>query len=165
MPSLKSPEPFFTLHSQNSQFHLFRTLTFLSSCLMENFSRLTTDIVLDIITRLPTESVLECKLVCTPWRNPVSYHPSFSQIHLTHLNQSADSSKLSFLVLDEDRHFYYFEYNENNDETPIDGIRRIKFTPPMECSRYTLLGSINGLACFFWIPRYLYLQPRDKRIC
>ncbi|XP_026420805.1 F-box protein At3g07870-like [Papaver somniferum] len=114
---------------------------------MGKFNHLPTEVVLDILTRLPTESVLECKLVCKPWRNLVSHHPSFSQIHLSHLNQSADSDgKLGFLVLNENKGFYYFEYDA--DETPTGRIRRINLTPPIAyVGGYKVFGSFNGFVC------------------
>lgn len=77
---------------------------------LRNIKDLPADILLDIIARLPTESVLESKLVCRPWRNLVSSHnPSFSQMHLTHLSHSAavDSGKLSFLVKDKNQKLHY----------------------------------------------------------
>ncbi|XP_026398372.1 F-box/kelch-repeat protein At3g23880-like [Papaver somniferum] len=118
---------------------------------MGNFNNLPSDIVLDIITRLPTESVLECKLVCNPWRNLVSHHPLFSQMHLTHLNQSVDSAgKFGYLVRAKNYQLHYFEYNESHDETPIHGTRRINFTPPFRYPyNYQVIGSFNGLVCLY----------------
>ncbi|XP_026420812.1 F-box protein At3g07870-like [Papaver somniferum] len=150
---------------------------------MDYFKILPEEITLDILTRLPTESVLDSKLVCTNWRSIISDHPSFSKMHLYHLNHPSDSAsddygKLGFLAFTYDtRHnkiFYYIEYNENRDEstTPIQRIRRIKFTPPIE--RIGFVGSCNGLIClvqgpFVWIwnpitKEYLML-PKIKRDC
>ncbi|XP_026420477.1 F-box protein At2g40925-like [Papaver somniferum] len=113
---------------------------------MENLKNLPTDILLDITARLPIESILNCKLVCKLGRYLVSDNPSFYRLHLSHLNQSSDSGKLSFLVLEGmSKQLHYFEYDEKLDKTLI---RRINFTPtfPFSCE---VLGSINGLICLY----------------
>ncbi|XP_026400309.1 putative F-box protein At3g10430 [Papaver somniferum] len=109
-----------------------------------NFNHLPTEIILDMITRLPADSILNCKLVCRPWRDLVSHHPSFYQMYLSHLNRSTDSGKLSFIDR-ADKKFHYFEYDENNKETPINCIRRININPQFENYHYYVLGSVNGL--------------------
>ncbi|XP_026420487.1 putative F-box protein At1g60370 [Papaver somniferum] len=116
---------------------------------MRKLSALPPEMLLEILSRLPTESVLECKLVCKPWRILV-YHPSFSQIHLSHL---ADHGKFTFLILcyqlnEEKRQtFYNHEYNENHHEKykPLHRITRFNINPPFK--RYTIIGSYNGLIC------------------
>ncbi|RZC56045.1 hypothetical protein C5167_014901 [Papaver somniferum] len=52
---------------------------------MGNFNMLPLEIMLEILSRLPTEVVLECKLVSKSWKN-CTQHPSLSQMHLNHLN-------------------------------------------------------------------------------
>ncbi|XP_026452258.1 F-box/kelch-repeat protein At3g23880-like [Papaver somniferum] len=122
---------------------------------MGNFKDLPADIALDIITRLPAESILDCKLVCRKWRNLVSYHPSISKLHLTHiLNHSNESEgKLSFLVMDRNKKFHYFEYNESShdEKPPTHSIRRFDLTPPFTSFPvyYEVLGSFNGLVCLY----------------
>ncbi|XP_026420772.1 putative F-box protein At5g42430 isoform X1 [Papaver somniferum] len=123
---------------------------------MRNFNHLQSEIMLDIITRLPVDSILNCKLVCRPWRDLVSHHPSFYQMYISHLNHSTDSGKLSFLVEAENQ-FHYFEYDENNKGTPIDSIRRININPAFENVDYFHYGSVNGLI-------YLY-KWRDHPSC
>ncbi|XP_026423547.1 uncharacterized protein LOC113319518 [Papaver somniferum] len=59
--------------------------------MMEMFDNLPKDIILDILTRLPTETVLDSKLVCKPWRDVV-HLPPFSQIHLDRLKYAANDS-------------------------------------------------------------------------
>ncbi|XP_026398061.1 uncharacterized protein LOC113293734 [Papaver somniferum] len=49
------------------------------------------EIMFNILTRLTTESVLECKLVWKSWKRLI-HHPSFAQLHLTHLNLPPNSS-------------------------------------------------------------------------
>ncbi|XP_026420382.1 putative F-box protein At1g32420 [Papaver somniferum] len=111
---------------------------------MGYFNRLPADIQLEIISRLPIESALDCKLICRSWRNLVSHHPSFSQLHLARVNQSADPGKLSFLVRDRNHQLYYFEFNE----THVDCIRRFNLTPPFP-DPYKFIGSFNGLVCLY----------------
>ncbi|XP_026436657.1 F-box protein At3g07870-like [Papaver somniferum] len=132
---------------------------------MGNFHHLPTDILLDIITRLQTETVLDCKLVCKPWRNLVSHHPSFSRLHLTHLNHSiTDSGKQSFLVKAENMQLHYFEYDKNNDEAPVGCIKMIKFTAPFEF-HYSFNGSFNGVVCLCGYKAYpVYIcNPMTKQ--
>ncbi|XP_026436036.1 putative F-box protein At3g17400 [Papaver somniferum] len=63
------------------------------------FNNLPKEITQDILTRLPTESVLDCKLVCKPWRDLIRL-PSFSRLHLTHLNSAANDSESTLCFQD-----------------------------------------------------------------
>ncbi|XP_026430989.1 F-box protein DOR-like [Papaver somniferum] len=124
---------------------------------MENFNRLPFDITLDIFTRLPTELVVECKVVSKTWRDLIQ-HPLFSQMHFNRLNHYADPGKLSFLALNENDQLHYFEYTENH-ETHIS--RRINLTPPFEY--FSVVGSFNGLICFSDLEeRFCICNPMTK---
>ncbi|XP_026394209.1 putative F-box protein At1g46984 [Papaver somniferum] len=129
------------------------------------------EIIFDILTRLPTESVLECKLVCQTWRSLID-RPSFPQKHLTHLNHPC-KSKLSYIYLNMwnhgnkhlysfnytddwirpkekpiDNNLYYFEYDENwiqNEEKPIDRMTMFCLNPMFDS--FIVLGSFNGVVC------------------
>lgn len=94
---------------------------------MDYFSILPLEITTNILTRLPTESVLESKSVCTMWRNLVSRCPSFIKTHLDHLNRH-DSGKLGFVAGTFKKIVYYFEYSENLES--IERIKRIVVAPP-----------------------------------
>lgn len=90
--------------------------------MMEYFKLLHTEITSDILSRVPIETVLDCKLVCTNWRNLVSSHdPSFSKLHVYHHLKhpsAADSGKLGFTALSHRANcLYYFEFNENHDQS------------------------------------------------
>ncbi|XP_026413711.1 putative F-box protein At1g53550 [Papaver somniferum] len=118
---------------------------------MEYFKSLPVEIALEILTGLPIESVLGCKLVSKTWRNLV-LHPSFSKMHFHHhlLNPDSDSGKLSFLAMTRseignNENFQYFEYNQDNESTPIESIRRINLISPFIDTR--IVGSCNGLIC------------------
>ncbi|XP_026389183.1 putative F-box protein At1g60370 [Papaver somniferum] len=143
---------------------------------MEYFNLLPEEITLGIISRLPTEDVLECKLVCTNWRSLVR-DPSFSKMHLDHLHHpAADSGKMCFIALtcvDEknkynleyvkSKNFQYFEYDENQES--IERIRRLNFNPPYGLNT-CFLGSCNGLICLSQnTPEYLYPLPGKTCIC
>ncbi|XP_026398391.1 F-box/kelch-repeat protein At3g06240-like [Papaver somniferum] len=75
-------------------------------------------------------------------------------MYLSHLNHStAESGKLGFLVLNENKGFYYFEYNNDDDD-----IRRINIilTPPFKSSHYIVVGYFNGLDCLYGYQDYAY---------
>ncbi|XP_026398446.1 F-box protein At3g07870-like [Papaver somniferum] len=58
---------------------------------MGNFNMLPEEIMLEILSRVPAESILECKSVSKPWRNLVQ-HLSFSQMHVNHHLSGFDSA-------------------------------------------------------------------------
>lgn len=99
---------------------------------MRKFNNLPEEIMLEILTRLPTESAIECKLVCKPLRDVVR-HQSFSQMHSNRLNSADDSGKLSFIFLTYVQggiFFYYTEYDENCYETPFSRTTRMNLNLP-----------------------------------
>ncbi|XP_026395477.1 F-box protein DOR-like [Papaver somniferum] len=121
---------------------------------MEYFKRLPEEITIDILTRVPTESIGECKSVSKSWRNLLR-QPSFSQLHLRRLsNPDSDSGKLSFLALTRGEighgNLHYFEFNENHESTPIERIWRINYSLPFRGTR--LIDSHNGLICLAGYP-------------
>ncbi|XP_026421789.1 F-box/kelch-repeat protein At3g23880-like [Papaver somniferum] len=122
---------------------------------MKNLNNLPTDLLLDIIIHTPIDSILDCKLVCRSWRDLVSHHPSFSQLHLSRLNSSTDSGKTSsFIVKSRNQQLHYFEYN---DETVNHSLRRFNLTLPFT-SEYMVIGSFNGIVC-------LYKSDHTSLIC
>lgn len=60
------------------------------------------DVIINILTRLPTQTVLECKLVVSQW-NHLSSTPFFAQTHLTGVTP---------LLMFEDRHFNQVNYKK-----------------------------------------------------
>ncbi|XP_026401668.1 F-box protein At5g65850-like [Papaver somniferum] len=124
---------------------------------MGNFNKLPVNLISNILTRLPTESVLDCKLVSKSWNNVIS-RQQFSQSHLNHcLNNlrsaGASGGKSTFLFLNENpldayRQFHYFEYAENSssEEQPFHKITRMKLNPA-PFKYYSVVGSCNGLVC------------------
>ncbi|XP_026423457.1 putative F-box protein At3g10430 [Papaver somniferum] len=131
---------------------------------MRNLMNLPTEIQLDIITRLPTETILDCKLVCKSWRILVSHRPSFYQMYSSHLNNSIDSGKSGYLVFSENRkQVYYLQYNDNHhDQTPNHSITRFDLTPPFTSYHYKVLGSFNGLVCLYGYQNYCICNPMTR---
>ncbi|XP_026403404.1 F-box protein At3g07870-like [Papaver somniferum] len=125
---------------------------------MGNFKMLPGDIVLNILKRLPTESVLDCKLVSKTWNKVIS-HKSYSQSHLNHLLNNLDPAgssggKFTFLTVNDNpiyayRLFHYIEFYDKNfssEEQPFHRVARMKLNPaPFKF--YNFCGSSNGLVC------------------
>lgn len=76
-------------------------------------------------------------------------------MHFRCHNHADDSDKFGFIVLaynyhyknEQNRYLYYFQYNENNESTPIQRIIKINFTCPFQKGFICFIGSINGLIC------------------
>ncbi|XP_026435495.1 putative F-box protein At1g53550 [Papaver somniferum] len=113
---------------------------------MEFFKNLPVETLIDILSLLPVELVINCKLVSKNWYKLIS-DPSFTNFHL---NRLIDSGNLSFLIRFDDlnflptpNQFYYFDYGKNNNI-----INKIDVLP-QETSNFTIVGSCNGLVCLF----------------
>ncbi|KAL6531655.1 hypothetical protein OROMI_028018 [Orobanche minor] len=125
---------------------------------MENI--LPSEIILEILSRLPADSVLQCRQVCKTWRNLLR-HPSFAHMHLCRLSQLHENNYhsqstvvvLGFLLSlhfsnEHGTQLYYGEY----DSQPDKKLRRIN-QPPIH---HSIIGSCNGLICiseFEWFYR------------
>ncbi|XP_026401774.1 uncharacterized protein LOC113297474 [Papaver somniferum] len=124
---------------------------------MGNFNKLSVKLISNILTRLPTETVLDCKLVSKSWNNVIS-RQQFSQSHLDHCLNNLDSAgasdgKFTFLfvndnLLDAYRQFHYLEYAENSssEEQPFHRLTRMKLNP-VPFKYYSVNNSCNGLVC------------------
>ncbi|OVA18906.1 F-box domain [Macleaya cordata] len=129
---------------------------------MENL--LPEEIITDIISRLPVESILECRRVCKTFKTLLR-HPFFAHLHLlrhshslrldhdddqkyhSHSYTAAASSKVGFFTLrkleDNRYHIYYGECDDENDEY-CKTLTKIKH-PSLKCPIF--VGSCNGLLC------------------
>ncbi|XP_026388790.1 F-box protein At3g07870-like [Papaver somniferum] len=116
---------------------------------MGNFNILPEEIQIEIISRLPIKSVLQCKLVSKPWKNLLQ-HPSFSQMHFNHHHLDSSSGNLTCCIFYSRQpyvnEFYYSEYAENCNEAPSNRRTRMNLGAPFENS--SIFGSCNGLICF-----------------
>ncbi|XP_026442220.1 F-box protein At3g07870-like [Papaver somniferum] len=130
---------------------------------MDSFTKLPLEIALAILTRVPVETVLDCKSVCRNWRKIVdiaSKDQLFIQAHLYHLNQPSaaeDSCKLGFLALTE-RGYYYFEYNDNLNYELAEPIDEKKINTTKIGNGALFVGSCNGLIC-------LARQENERPVC
>lgn len=92
------------------------------------------EIILDILSRLPSEAVLQCKLVCKSWRNLLRSCKHFPYMHLQ--QQHLDDSKVSYILTcarsgDAYRTFqlYYGEYTCNSNANTINTVVQIHHPP------------------------------------
>lgn len=132
------------------------------------------EIVFNILTRLPAELVLECKLVSKSWNKVVSY-PSFSQTHLDRCLEDLDSGgKSTFLLVNDDfvyssfsyRKFHYLEYHDDSssENPPFYRVKRMKINPA-PYMYYYLAGACNGLICLNGCPDNDWVNYEPVYIC
>ncbi|XP_026420542.1 F-box protein At3g07870-like [Papaver somniferum] len=82
------------------------------------------EILTGILSRLPNESLWQCKLVCKLWRDIIVYDPSFSHMHIQHRHTQNDcdsSGKVSFIFEiptkeNNVKGFYYAEFDKTNEK-------------------------------------------------
>ncbi|OVA12131.1 F-box domain [Macleaya cordata] len=127
---------------------------------------LPTEIALDIFSRLPAESVLECKQVCKTWRNILSL-PYFADMHLhyqllqfdhdqnfnnknSNINGAVGKVGLGLLFLTcslgHGKQLYYGKYDDNDEQQSYKRLKRINHHEFHRTA--TIIGSCNGLVCF-----------------
>ncbi|XP_026428880.1 F-box protein At3g07870-like [Papaver somniferum] len=152
---------------------------------------LPTEITLSIFSRLPGESVLDCKLVCRAWRNFLQFHvntPYFVYQHLQRQrgyvphglvqhqqHKPSDSETMSFVAFDRHtRVFWYLEYHDNgdriSDKRPNNyRIKTINMKFPADrCVKRILglVGSDNGLICLSLKlpPEYIVIPAYQNKV-
>ncbi|KAI3953101.1 hypothetical protein MKW98_020296 [Papaver atlanticum] len=125
------------------------------------------EVKLDILSRLPVASVLDCKLVCKAWRDILQFRADnfFADLHLQNQHglqlmqqqeqheqfldhDCPNSEPMSFFGLD--RHaFYYAEYHAGgeviDDTQPNYQAKRMNLKFPDAVHGF--VGSCNGLIC------------------
>ncbi|XP_026403208.1 F-box protein At3g07870-like [Papaver somniferum] len=125
---------------------------------MGNFKMLPGDIVFNILTRLPTETAVDCKLVSKSWNKVIS-HRLFPQSHLNRLLNNLDSAgssggKFTLLTANDNpiyayRLFHFLEFYDKKfslEDQPFHRVTRMKLNPaPFKF--YYFCGSSNGLVC------------------
>ncbi|XP_026402525.1 heat shock 70 kDa protein-like [Papaver somniferum] len=114
---------------------------------MANLNNLPSDILLDILTRLPADKIVQCKVLNKRCLELI-FHRSVPQLHLSRL-PGLDSGKLSFLAFSLVQQLYLIEYDECCMMRKVNLILPFRTESPCACR---LLGSHNGLACFYGIP-------------
>ncbi|XP_026391632.1 F-box protein At3g07870-like [Papaver somniferum] len=129
---------------------------------------LPSDIIINILSRLPTESLSECSLVCKPWKNFIYYDRSLAHMLSRRIydQDSVDavtSGKASFLYLFNSVKGHtllkHLEYDDENGEKPLkfeiakfipvpDHVPcRSKKKPVPDHVPVEIIGSCNGLVC------------------
>ncbi|XP_026393215.1 F-box protein At3g07870-like [Papaver somniferum] len=118
---------------------------------------LPSEIATEILSRLPTDSVMQCRQVCKTWEHLLC-DPSFAHKHLHQISQIDGNSNLShsslisskvgsgFLVYfkftrERGCQLYYGEYDDQRNMK----LKRINQTPKHHQS---IVGSCSGLICF-----------------
>ncbi|KAJ4832949.1 hypothetical protein Tsubulata_024095, partial [Turnera subulata] len=114
----------------------FGTLVHLSR--MENLPH---EVMLDILSRLPTASLQIVKLVCKSWHN-MAQDPSFVEMHFTRMAEPDPCLILhsDYPVLNQLYALYFYGYNDNR------GFVR-KFSVPPVMPEFDVVGSCNGWLC------------------
>ncbi|XP_026451591.1 F-box protein At3g07870-like [Papaver somniferum] len=133
---------------------------------------LPSDISLNIFSRLDVDSVLECKLVCKPWRNLIK-DPSFARMHLARhklilqyhedsyiqdfSNNACDTVQSGFLSLKQigrsnRRTLHYVENDVDVKEKSYKIKNKMINIPPIKDraqfdSEHFMISSCNGLIC------------------
>ncbi|KAI3892478.1 hypothetical protein MKX03_012696 [Papaver bracteatum] len=143
---------------------------------------LPSDVVLDILSRLPVDCVLDCKLVCKRLLNLLTHRrDQFAKMHsrrqLLQLAGSGDASSSSSTGLlfafkkdEEDRaigqRLYYGDnYNEEmniHDNFSYKTLQQTRVSFPRKISVVAIVGSCNGLIC---LNRYHHDIPDPIHIC
>ncbi|KAI3960953.1 hypothetical protein MKW98_019154 [Papaver atlanticum] len=110
------------------------------------------EITLNIFSRLPAESVLDCKQVCRSWKNLLLFDDDnfFAYQHLQRRHGHGPHTT-GFVAFDRDaQDFWYLEYHDEdngiNDKQPNYRSKMINIKFPADvCGG--LVGSDNGLIC------------------
>ncbi|XP_026419488.1 F-box protein At3g07870-like [Papaver somniferum] len=109
------------------------------------------EISLNILSRLPFDSVLDSKFVSKSWCKAIQ-NPSFAQIHFRQqqLDGGYSDTKVSFLfsTIEEKSRLYYGDYDENRENLCM-FLKTVNH--PHIRKRFgtnAMVGSCNGLVCF-----------------
>ncbi|XP_026439281.1 F-box protein At3g07870-like [Papaver somniferum] len=118
---------------------------------------LPSEITIEILSRLPTDSILQCRLVCKTWRK-ILLHPSFAHVHLQqfpHLHGSSYPCRSSVIGAKVGVGFLFgFSFSPHHfselycgefDDTPKKKLKWIN-QPPIKL--HSMVSSCNGLICF-----------------
>ncbi|XP_026440665.1 F-box protein At3g07870-like [Papaver somniferum] len=105
---------------------------------------LPSELTLEILSRLPTDSVVQCRKVCRAWRD-ILRHPSFTNIHLQRLAQhngnslsglSSHNATVGLLLS-----IIFTQENSNNTYCG-------EYQNQPSFVSKSIVGSCNGLICF-----------------
>ncbi|KAL3726672.1 hypothetical protein ACJRO7_031560 [Eucalyptus globulus] len=117
------------------------------------------EILIDILLRVPAESLVRFKLVCKRWRSLIS-DPGFAKLHLQRL-KAGDliPRQRIFIGDDETIDFKTFDANEGCVAVPHK-IKTIKSDG--NYTNWRIVGSCDGLVCFLVSGIFLIYNPTTR---
>ncbi|XVF70358.1 hypothetical protein PTKIN_Ptkin11bG0155700 [Pterospermum kingtungense] len=114
---------------------------------------LPTEVILEILRRLPVKSVVRCRSVCRAWNSLIN-NPSFISTHLQ-TSLSKPNSPLLLLRLLKDNKENYLLHFDNDD---FDAFKQLH-SPFEDClPRSIVVGSCIGLVCLCFFPQDNFLD-------
>jgi F-box interacting protein len=123
------------------------------------------DVIVNILSRLPAEYVMQCRRVCKKWRALTS-SPYFVELHI---KRGAMATPFSLFMNWRDRYncctpknlkFLNFLYEDHGKGEILRKVRSQKFWNEMAKFEPTLLGSCDGLLLF--VARYIDACPSSR---
>ncbi|KAM7497938.1 hypothetical protein LguiA_022352 [Lonicera macranthoides] len=121
---------------------------------MVDYLLLPSELLIDILNRLPLETLLRCTSVCKTWYSFIT-SPSFITTHL--LNNNNNGSYL--IVTPSNNHPRKINYYVYHDNESFDECVQLEFPIALSHSKFKIFGSINGLVLglygvlmFLWNP-------------
>uniref|UniRef100_A0A5B7BCA3 Putative F-box and associated interaction domains-containing protein isoform 1 n=1 Tax=Davidia involucrata TaxID=16924 RepID=A0A5B7BCA3_DAVIN len=109
-------------------------------------------IIMDILTRLPLKTILNCRCVCTSWRNIIS-DPHFTKLHLSVspavLMFPIKSYENLYVVVDSVEAYSIGVGGLNDDVVRVPDNAFLKFNPKFDIPDLQVLSSCNGLICLY----------------
>ncbi|KAK4391176.1 F-box protein [Sesamum angolense] len=128
----------------------------------EFFTYLPSELIINILSRLPVRTIISCKCVCKSWLNLLDT-PEFAKSHLS-------ISVPGLILYQSPRHLEYFKIFEFEDELDLER-HELHYNPVTEIScrefinedrpRLGIQGSANGLVCF----RKIGQHPETVYVC
>ncbi|KAF5194937.1 F-box protein [Thalictrum thalictroides] len=115
------------------------------------------DIIMDIFSRLPIKTILQCKCVCKNWFNIIS-NPTFSIVQFSQATNVSNPD----IILNYKYNLYFAENNDDeyNKNHPILSCKKIDNSPVKNTSsmaNLSVLGSYNGLLCLTVLHKIRFL--------
>ncbi|KAF5726492.1 putative F-box and associated interaction domains-containing protein [Tripterygium wilfordii] len=105
--------------------------------------RLPTDIVIDILLRLPITSLVQFKLVCRGWRI-LSQNPQFPNIHLSFTSEN-DPCLILHCDFPIRNQLHFLDFSAEDDKK--DKVKRLHTPFQAKMPEFDVVGSCNGLLC------------------
>lgn len=100
-------------------------------------------IISDILSRLPTKTVIRCKSVCKSWRN-LLLEPYFANLHLSRSPASLIVHQVGSDILN----LLEFQDESDGHDLRYDPVMKFDLRICYPDGQILLVGSVNGLLCF-----------------